>query len=74
MVARRIEVEPDSDLARLLDSVRDQSVILELEGQRFRLRQVTIDEDDSKPTADAQRAIQGMKEAQGILTQEQAEE
>jgi hypothetical protein len=37
MAARRIEVDPDSEIAELLQQAREQPIIVEFEGQRFRL-------------------------------------
>jgi hypothetical protein len=71
MVAKRIEVEPDSDLARLLRQAREQPVVIESGGELFRLGR----ESASDGTAsDPQRVIQGMEEARGVITPEEAEE
>lgn len=40
---KRIRIEPDSDLARLLDEVDDMPVLLEREGEVYRLvKEVTL--------------------------------
>ncbi|HEY7030890.1 MAG TPA: hypothetical protein VH482_06170 [Thermomicrobiales bacterium] len=74
MVARTIEVEPDSEVARLLHKAREQPIVLKLEGQRFQLRRETTAEEPENWTYDPQLVIQGMEEAKGAITPQEAEE
>ena len=71
MVAKRIEVEPNSDLAQLLNQAREQPVVLEAGGELFRLGRESAPGDTSR---DPQRVIQDMEDAQGVITPEEAEE
>jgi hypothetical protein len=73
MVARTIEIEPESEFAQLLRQANEHPIVLKLEGQRFRLwREGTVEERDDS-TYDPQRVIQGMEEAQGAISPEEAE-
>jgi hypothetical protein len=74
MVAKTIEIEPESELAQLLLQAKEHPVVLELEGERFRLRRETAVEEREDSTYDPQRVIQGMEEAQGAITPQEAEE
>lgn len=74
MVARRIEIEPESEVAELLLQARDQPVILEFDGERFRLRRESAVESPRGSAYDPQRVVQGMEEARGAITPEEAEE
>jgi hypothetical protein len=71
MVAKRIEVEPDSELAQLLRQAREHPVVIEAEGERFRLRRESA---PGETASNPQRAIQGMEEARGVITSDEAEE
>jgi hypothetical protein len=52
MVARRIQVEPDSEIAELLQQAKEQPIFVEFEGQRFRLgRDTTENGEDSSQSS-----------------------
>jgi hypothetical protein len=51
MPARRIEVEQDSEIAELFQQASEQPIIVEFEGQRFRLgRDSAEHHEDSSPS------------------------
>ena len=74
MVAKRIDVDPDSDLAQLLHQAKEQPVLLDLDGNRSRLRLEGPAEGRNHPDDDPDNVLNAMEEAQGAITPEQAEE
>jgi len=74
MVAKRIDVDPDSDLAQLLHQAKEQPVFLDLDGDRFRLGLEGPAEGRNHPDDDPDNVLNAMEEAQGAITPEQAEE
>jgi len=83
MVARRVDVEPDSEIAELLQQAKEQPIIVEFEGQRFWLGRDTTDsgEDSSRPSGihepeggyDPERFAEILREVAGSISAEDGE-
>lgn len=65
-----IQISPDSELGRALDSDGGTSVILERNGTRFR---VTRDQDETRASYDPERFRAALRKIAGLITPEEAE-
>jgi hypothetical protein len=64
-MAKTIHVEPGSELARLLDEATEAPVVLERNGDRFRVEREVARADDVWADYDPQRALEAIMKAAG---------
>jgi hypothetical protein len=75
MVAKTIEVEPDGEVARVLDAAVSEPVVLVKNGVRFRVSVERETDVNPDPWAnyDPERVREGMRKAAGVISPEEAE-
>ena len=71
---KTIQIEPGSEIDRLLDEAATGPINLERRGEQFRLNRVEYGTGDIEAGYDAQRAIAGMRAAAGSWSDIDAEE
>lgn len=64
---RRIRVAPESELARLLDQATDAPLLLEKNGELYRLNRVSSEQPDIWADYDPRRAKEALRSGAGAL-------
>ncbi|MGH2530808.1 MAG: hypothetical protein ACRDJW_00750 [Thermomicrobiales bacterium] len=70
---RIVTVEPNSEVARLIDEAGDRPLVLITNGRRYRLEREETENDDPWANYDPDKLMEGMLAAAGSISEEEGE-